>query len=70
MEHSIVGLFLCNLSLFVTRIAQSSRAFGAAQWAQDVAFALAFYFCAKKVTAYNNSVTAQAFSGVFFYIMS
>jgi len=47
-----------------------SRAFGAAQWAQDVAFALAFYFCAKKVTAYNNSVAAQAFSGVFFFIMS
>jgi hypothetical protein len=63
MEHTIVGLFLCNLSLFVTRIAVFMCI-----W--RLAFALAFYFCAKKVTAYNNSVTAQAFSGVFFFIMS
>jgi len=66
---ALLGSF-CAIFPFLSRALQSSHAFGAAQWAQDVAFALAFYFCAKKVTAYNNSVAAQAFSGVFFFIMS
>lgn len=58
MEHCIVGLFLCNVYLFVLRIAWYSRAFCAAQWAHHVMFALIFYFlCKRGNNLQKNSVT-------------